>query len=61
MAGAADHPTTKLSSMIRDPFVRAAFEAVERDGLSPAAAVIDRPPALVGGAAAEIEREPEPA
>jgi hypothetical protein len=27
----ADH-TTNLSSLIRDPFVRAAFEAAERDG-----------------------------
>jgi len=33
MARADAHPTTKLSSLIRDPFVRAAFEAAERDGL----------------------------
>jgi hypothetical protein len=32
----ADH-TTNLSFLIRDPFVRAAFEAAERDGLAPLA------------------------
>jgi hypothetical protein len=33
MAQATSNHT--LSSLIRDPFVRAAFEAAERDGLAP--------------------------
>jgi len=37
MARADAHLTTNLSSLIRDPFVRAAFEAAERDGLAPLA------------------------
>jgi len=35
MARADAHHTTNLSSLIRDPFVRAAFEAAERDGQAP--------------------------
>jgi hypothetical protein len=37
MSRANIHHTTILSSLIRDPFVRAAFEAAERDGLAPLA------------------------
>jgi hypothetical protein len=48
-----------LSSMIVDPFVRAAFEAAERDGLAPLAVLVDTPPSLDGGAAAVCERETE--
>ena len=43
MARADANPTTNLSSMIRDPFVRAAFEAAERDGLAPLAVLVDTP------------------
>jgi hypothetical protein len=35
MSRANAHLTTNLSSLILDPFVRAAFEAAERDGLAP--------------------------
>jgi hypothetical protein len=41
--------------MIRDPFVRHAFERAERDGLAPMAMGIDRPRAFNGGAAAALE------
>jgi hypothetical protein len=37
MAQANETHTTNLSSLIRDPFVRAAFRAAERDGLAPLA------------------------
>jgi hypothetical protein len=43
--------TTKLSSMFRDPFLRAAFQAAEDDGLAPALIEIDHPRTLDGGAA----------
>jgi hypothetical protein len=33
-----------LSSLILDPYVRAAFEAAERDGLAPLAVFVDKPP-----------------
>jgi hypothetical protein len=33
MARVDAHHTTNLSSLIRDPFVRVAFKAAERDGL----------------------------
>lgn len=58
-AGVAGMPTDQtLSSLIRDPFVRAAFERVERDqgfafAVSPAPE-----PELDGGAANKIE-EPQ--
>lgn len=35
MSRADAKPTTNLSSLIHAPFVRAAFEAAERDGLAP--------------------------
>jgi hypothetical protein len=57
MARAYAHHTTNLSSLIRGPFVRAAFEAAERDGLAPLAVLIDTPPALDCGAAAAFDRE----
>ena len=45
------HP---LSHMIRDPFVRAAFERAERDGGAPV--VADEPaPVLSGGAAVALD------
>src|ERR1019366_1558060 len=58
--GIRDNPTTNLSSMIRDPFVRAAFEAAERDGLAPLAVLVDTPPSLDGGQAVAFDRETEP-
>jgi phage terminase large subunit-like protein len=53
------HHTTDLSSLIQDPFVRAAFEAAERDGLAPLAVLVDTPPSLDGGAAVAFDRETE--
>jgi hypothetical protein len=41
MARADAHRTT-LSSLIREPFVRVAFEAAERDGLAPLAVTCRR-------------------
>ncbi len=58
MAQADSNNTTKLSSLIRDPFVRAAFEAAERDGTAPAAVTVENPPTVLGGAAAHPELEP---
>jgi hypothetical protein len=43
--------TTKLSSMFRDPYLRAAFQAAEDDGLAPAFVETDHPRTLDGGAA----------
>jgi hypothetical protein len=51
MAQADSKSTTKLSSMFRDPFVRAAFQAAEDDGLAPALVETDHPRTLDGGAA----------
>jgi hypothetical protein len=51
MAQAKHDSTTKLSSMFRDPFLRAAFEAAEDDGLAPALVETDHPRTLDGGAA----------
>lgn len=48
-----------LSSMIRDPFVRAAFEAAERDGPAPIAVLDDFPPSLSGGEAVACDRQTE--
>jgi hypothetical protein len=59
MARANTHHTTNLLSLIRDPFVRAAFQAAERDGLAPLPMLVDMPPSLDGGATAVCEREPE--
>jgi hypothetical protein len=57
MARADAHHTT-LSQLIRDPFVRAAFQAAERDGLAPLAVLVDNPPSLDdGGAAVAFDRE----
>ena len=55
----ADVNYTTLSQLIRDPFVRAAFEAAERDGLAPLAVLIDTPPSLNGGQAVSFNRETE--
>jgi hypothetical protein len=51
MARANPNDTTKLSAMFRDPFLRAAFEASEDDGLAPALVETDHPRTLDGGAA----------
>jgi hypothetical protein len=59
MSRANAHCTTNLSSLIRDPFVRLAFEAAERDGLAPLAVLNDAPPSLDGGQAVAFDRETE--
>jgi hypothetical protein len=59
MAQAPSHHTTNLSSLIRDPFVSAAFETAERDGLAPLAVLVDTSPSLDGGAAVAFDRETE--
>jgi hypothetical protein len=46
-----------LSSLIRDPFVRAAFERAERDQGLTFAVTPPRAPELTGGAAEQIEME----
>jgi hypothetical protein len=51
MAQADSTNTTKLSSMFRDPYLRAAFQAAEDDGLAPALVETDHPRTLDGGAA----------
>ena len=51
MARANSNHTIKLSSLFRDPFVAAAFKAVEDDGLAPEPIETDHPPVLSGGAA----------
>jgi hypothetical protein len=56
----ADSNHIILSTLICDPFVRAAFEAAERDGLAPLAVLNDVPPMLNGGEAVS-PREIEPA
>lgn len=52
MPQAATNPTSfrPLSQLIRDPFVRAAFERSERDGLAPVAVEATAPKTLTGGA-----------
>jgi hypothetical protein len=47
----------RLSQMIRDPFVAAAFRAAEDDGLAPNLVEIDHPKALDGGAAEVVAAE----
>jgi hypothetical protein len=51
MAQAKSNPTTKLSSLFRDPFLRAAFQAAEDDGLAGDLVETDHPRSLGGGAA----------
>lgn len=56
---AKSHYTTKpLSQLFTSPVLRAAFEAAERDGLAPAAVIVDRPGDLDGGAVVRPEFEP---
>ena len=45
--------TPSLSSLIRDPFVRSAFERAERDN-DALGAVVDNPPSLDSGAAEQL-------
>jgi hypothetical protein len=51
MTRADQKTTTKLSTLFVDPFLRAAFEAAEDDGLAPALVEIDNPKTRNGGAA----------
>jgi hypothetical protein len=55
MARADSIHTTKLSRLFRDPYLRAAFEAAEDDGLAPAFVEQDHPLTLDGGAAVSTE------
>jgi len=55
MAQADSNHTTKLSALFRDPFLRAAFQAAEDDGLAPAPGDCDRPRTLDSGSAARVE------
>ncbi|MCA6105106.1 hypothetical protein [Bradyrhizobium australafricanum] len=57
MARATANHTTKLSSLFRDPFVAAAFQRAEDDGLTGELVEIDRPRKLDGGAAVRPELE----
>ncbi|MEY9607269.1 hypothetical protein ABIF21_000143 [Bradyrhizobium elkanii] len=58
MAQATNQFSTKpLSSLFRDPVLRAAFKAAEDEGLSPSPVVVDLPRTLDGGAAARPELE----
>jgi hypothetical protein len=59
MSRADVHHNTNLSLLIRDPFVRAAFLAAERDGLAPLAVLNDAPPSLDGGEAVAFDCEIE--
>jgi hypothetical protein len=59
MARANSNHITNLSALIVDPFVRAAFQAAERDGLAPLAVLVDTPPSLDGGAVVAFDRETE--
>ena len=54
MTQANRESTTKLSSLIRDPVVRAAFERAERDYGQTFAIPGDRPQVLNGGAAEHV-------
>lgn len=54
MARAANHSITRLSSLIRDPFVATAFRRAEDDGTAPVCAVPNRPPVLSGGFARQL-------
>ena len=51
MAQANSNHTTKLSAMFRDPFLKAAFQAAEDDGLTGELVETDHPKSLDGGAA----------
>ncbi|MCW2200425.1 hypothetical protein M2227_002515 [Bradyrhizobium elkanii] len=58
MAQANNYSTTKpLSTLFRDPVLRAAFSRAEDDGLSPSTVDADRPRTRDGGAAARLELE----
>jgi hypothetical protein len=50
----SNHTTKPLSSLFRDPFLRAAFATAEDDGLAPSLADTDRTPIRDGGAAARV-------
>jgi hypothetical protein len=54
MAQADSKSITKLSAMFVDPYLRAAFQAAEDDGLAPALVETDHPRTLDGGAAEVI-------
>ncbi|WP_375762918.1 hypothetical protein ACE10X_22840 [Bradyrhizobium sp. Pha-3] len=54
----ANHTTVPLYQLFRSPVLRAAFEAAERDGLAPAAVIVDRPRDLDGGPVVRPEFEP---
>ena len=51
MAQANPNHITKLSALFVDPYLRAAFQSAEDDGLAPAFVETDHPRTLDGGAA----------
>lgn len=53
----SNHTTKPLSSLIRDPFVAAAFRRAEDDGLASEPLAVDQPRTLGGGAAVRPELE----
>lgn len=53
MRSATRDSSTKLSDLIRDPFVRVAFRRAEEDG-DGAFALDDHPPSLTDGAAERL-------
>ncbi|MGY4312849.1 hypothetical protein [Bradyrhizobium sp. JR3.5] len=50
----SNHTTKPLSSLIRDPFVAAAFRRAEDDGLTGALVKVDEPRSRDGGASETI-------
>lgn len=54
MPKATSNPITKLSSLFVDPFLKAAFERAEDDGLTGELVETDHPRHLDGGAAEVI-------
>lgn len=54
MTRATANPTTKLSDLFTDPFLRDAFRRAENDGPDEAFAECDHPRTLDGGAAEQL-------
>jgi hypothetical protein len=54
MARANPNPTTKLSTLFTDPFLKDAFRRAEDDGPDEAFAECDHPRSLDGGAAEQL-------
>jgi hypothetical protein len=50
LRSAKQSTTVPLSTLFRDPYLRAVFQAAEDDGLAPSLVEVDRPRTLDGGA-----------